>query len=110
MNSEEKITPTKKDRIDNLTLGLSLGFVAPIIGFFIFKWYKFGIFSLKEFFQFIYLQPGHQVLSAGLSVSLLANALLFTLLVNSHKDKTAKGIFFSTLFYGVIILLIKAFA
>jgi hypothetical protein len=104
------ITPFRLFGDDNFKMGIILGLIAPILGFLTFKWYKFGIFSMKEFLQFIYLQPNHQVLTAGLSISLLANALIFTLYVNSHKDKTAKGIFITTAFYGVMILLIKAFS
>lgn len=95
---------------DNLKMGLLLGFIAPILGFLSFKWYKFGIFTYKEFFQFLYVEPGFKTLSAGLSISLLANALIFTLYVNSKKDQTAKGIFITTACYGMIILLIKTFA
>ena len=104
------ITPFRFLSNDNFKMGIVLGFIAPILGFLTFKWYKFGIFSMKEFLQFIYLQPNHQVLTAGLSISLLANALIFTLCVNSHKDKTAKGIFITTAIYGVAILVIKAFS
>jgi hypothetical protein len=95
---------------DNTKLGLLLGLIAPLTGLLIFKWYKFGIFSLKEFFQFLYVEPGFRTLSAGLSVSLLANALLFTLYINAEKDKTGKGIFITTCVYGFVILLIKTFA
>lgn len=95
---------------DNLKLGIVLGLIAPLGGLLLFKWYKFGIFTFKEFFQFIYLEPGFRTLSAGLSLSLLLNALLFTLYINSRKDNTAKGIFITTAVYGLIILLIKTFA
>jgi hypothetical protein len=95
---------------DNLKLGLVLGLIAPLGGLLLFKWYKFGIFTFKEFFQFIFLEPGFKTLSAGLSLSLLLNALLFTLYINSRKDNTAKGIFITTAVYGLIILLIKTFA
>ncbi|HMT97183.1 MAG TPA: hypothetical protein PKC62_10895 [Ferruginibacter sp.] len=94
---------------DQLGFGLILGAIAPLIGFLIFKQYKFGVFSFKEFFQFLVVEPGFRTLSAALSLSLLANALLFTLYINAHKDKTAKGIFIFTLLYGLIILLIKTF-
>lgn len=104
------ITPFRILGDDNFKMGIMLGFIAPILGFLTFKWYKFGIFSMKEFLQFVYLQPNHQVLTAGLSISLLANALIFTLCVNNHKDKTAKGIFITTAIYGVAILVIKAFS
>lgn len=95
---------------DNLKLGLVLGLIAPLGGLMLFKWYKFGIFTYKEFFQFIFLEPGFKTLSAGLSISLLLNALLFTLYINSRKDNTAKGIFITTAVYGMIILLVKTFA
>jgi len=95
---------------DNLILGINLGLLGPIIGLLLFKIYKFGIFSYKEFFQFLYLEPGYRTLSAALSLSLLVNALIFTFYINSMKDKTAKGVFISTLIYGLIILLIKTFA
>jgi hypothetical protein len=38
---------------------------------------------------------------------LLANVVLFTLYVNSHRDTTAKGIFILTLVYGIGILILK---
>jgi hypothetical protein len=95
---------------DDLRLGIVLGLIAPIVGLLIFKWKKFGIFSYKEFFQFLYVEPGFRTLSAALSLSLLANALVFTLYINATKDKTAKGVFVSTALYGFIILLIKTFA
>ena len=95
---------------DNTKLGLLLGTIAPLLGLLAFKWYKFGIFSYKEFFQFLYVEPGFRTLSAALSISLLANALFFTLYINAGKDKTAKGIFITTCIYGLVILLIKTFA
>lgn len=94
---------------DQLSFGLILGAVAPLIGLLIFKQYKFGVFSFNEFFKFLVIEPGFETLSAALSLSLLANALLFTLYINAHKDRTAKGIFIFTLLYGLIILLIKTF-
>ena len=95
---------------DNFKLGLILGLFAPVLGFMSFKWYKFGIFSMKEFLQFLYVEPSFKTLSAALSISLLANAVVFTFYINSLKDKTAKGIFVTTAVYGFVILLIKTFA
>jgi hypothetical protein len=95
---------------DNLLFGMILGLIAPMLGFLVFKWYKFGIFSMKEFLQFLYVEPSFRTLSAALSLSLLANALVFTLYINAEKDKTAKGIFATTAIYGLVILLIKTFA
>ena len=94
---------------DNFWLGLVLGMLAPVLGLILFKVYKFGVFTFKETFQFMFLEPGFKTLSVGLSLSLLLNAALFTLYINAAKDKTAKGIFVTTLVYGSFILLVKTF-
>ncbi len=92
---------------DNFLFGCILGFIAPIVGIIIFKNYKFRIFSYKEVFQFLFYEPGHAMLSVALTLSLLLNALFFTIYVNTGKDNTAKGIFVTTVLYGIIVLLIK---
>ncbi len=94
---------------DDIKLGIVLGFIAPLIGVLLFKLYKFSVFSFKEVLQFMVVEPGHKTLSVALSLSLLLNALIFTLYVNSGRDKTAKGIFITTLVYGVSVLLLKTF-
>jgi len=94
---------------DSVVLGLVLGMIAPVLGLFLFKLYKFGIFTYKETYDFVRLEPGHKTLSVALTLSLLLNAFLFTMYINSMKDKTAKGIFISTVLYGIVILLIKSF-
>lgn len=92
---------------DNFIFGLILGLIAPVVGLVALKYYKFGMLSFKEVLQFMYLQPGHGLITAGLTVSLMMNAFFFTMYVNNRRDQTAKGIFVTTLVYGVVILLIK---
>lgn len=70
---------------------------------------KFSAFSIKETYQYMMLEPGYKTLSVALSLSLLLNALLFTLYVNTRRDNTAKGIFATTLVYGLFVLIIKTF-
>lgn len=94
---------------DNFLFGLILGILAPILGIMLFKWSKFRIFSFKETFQFMLLEPGYRTLTVALSISLLMNAALFTFYINTNRDHTAKGIFVTTLIYGLIILSIKTF-
>ncbi len=94
---------------DNMLFGSVLGLIAPVIGIILFKIYKFSVLSYKEVFQYMYVEPGHKTLSVALTVSLLLNALFFTLYVNAGKDKTARGIFLTTLIYGIIVLGIKIF-
>ena len=94
---------------DNFILGLVLGIFAPILGLLIFKMYKFSVFSISETLQYMMVEPGYKTLSVALSLSLLLNALLFTIYINSGRDYTAKGIFVTTLIYGLIVLSIKTF-
>jgi len=94
---------------DNFVFGMMLGLLAPLIGLLLFRFYKFKVFTLKETFQFMLYEPGFKTLTVGLSLSLLLSALLFTLYINAHKDKTAKGIFAITMVYGFFILIVKTF-
>jgi hypothetical protein len=71
--------------------------------------YYFWVFSrtisMREYFYV--LRHNLQLLTAISSISLLANAILFTVYINTHRDKTAKGIFVATLIYGIFVLVYK---
>ncbi len=90
---------------DNFIFGLALGFIAPMIGFMIFKLYKFQSLTLTEMIQWMKLNPN--LITVSISVSLMANAILFTLYINGHRDKTAKGIFVLTVIYAIIAMIFK---
>ena len=92
---------------DNFIFGLVMGMLAPLIGFVIFKYQKLSAFSYKEAFQYMIYQPGHSLLTVAISLSLLVNAVLFTIYINAHIDNTAKGIFVATLIYGLTALTLK---
>ena len=94
---------------DNFWLGIVLGTIAPILGLLLFKWYKFSSFTFSDTLGAI-LKPPYNILSVALSLSLLLNALIFTIYLNTGKDYTAKGIFVTTVVYGIIVLSIKTFA
>lgn len=96
-----------KFRKDSVVTGMLLGAFAPLLGLLLFKYFKFGIFTFKETFQFMLVEPGFRTLTVALSLSLLLNALFFTLAINTNTDKTAKGIFITTCIYGLFILLVK---
>ena len=90
---------------DNLKLGLILGLLGPLVGLVVIYFIKFpgisfGVF-LDEFFN------NNRLITSIGSLSLLANVILFTLYVNTHRDTTAKGIFIITLVYGIAILVLK---
>jgi hypothetical protein len=94
---------------DNFLFGCILGLLAPFIGFIFFRYRNLSPLSYLEALEFIYQQSGHLLLTAAMSVSLLANATLFTICINAHIDKTAKGIFAVTLVYSLLTLAIKLF-
>ncbi|MBS1566645.1 MAG: hypothetical protein JST39_19835 [Bacteroidetes bacterium] len=95
---------------DDIRLGLVLGFIAPILGMVIY--YFIGFYSHHVTFpEYLgYLRQYKHVLTGVSSISLVANAILFTFYVNARKDKTIKGIFLATVIYGIAVLLIKLVA
>jgi hypothetical protein len=90
---------------DNFIFGLALGFIAPLFGFLLYKFVKFRPFTLPE--MFFWLKANPNLITVFISVSLFANAALFTIYINGHRDKTAKGIFVMTIIYAVIAMLFK---
>ncbi len=92
---------------DNLRIGILLGLVAPLVGLVL---YYFVAFYSRQvgFIEFLgYLRQYKSLLTGVSSISLVANAILFTIYINSRRDKTAKGIFIATLLYGILVLLLK---
>ena len=90
---------------DNFIFGIALGILAPVIGFLIYKLVKFKGLSLFEMFQWMKLNPN--LISASISVSLMSNAILFTIYINGKRDKTAKGIFVITVIYAITAMIFK---
>jgi len=92
---------------DNLKFGLILGFLGPLVGLFAVYFLKsdFQGLSFSEFFD-LFINSNKLITSVG-ALSLLANVVLFTIYINTHRDNTAKGIFLVTLIYGIAILILK---
>ncbi|RYD70849.1 MAG: hypothetical protein EOP53_24670 [Sphingobacteriales bacterium] len=95
---------------DSFGFGMILGCIAPLIGLALFKFSKFREHTFSATLDYMINQDtGFRTLTVALSLSLLLNAVLFTVYINAHKDHTAKGIFATTVVYGAVILLIKTF-
>ena len=90
---------------DNLKLGLVLGLIGPVLGLVVIYFIQYSAFSFGDFLT-SFMNEKKLITSIG-SLSLLANVILFTIYVNTHRDHTAKGIFIVTLIYGIGILLLK---
>jgi hypothetical protein len=91
---------------DNLKFCILLGVIGPLLAMVIYYFWVFSrTISLTEYFYV--LRTNKQLLTAISSISLLANAVLFTVYINTHRDKTAKGVFVATLIYGIFVLVYK---
>jgi len=90
---------------DNLKLGLLIGLFAPLLGMVGFYFWKFSAYSFIDFIKFLLVEK--HLITGMVSFSLLANAVFFTLYINTHKDKTARGIFIVTCVYAILALILK---
>lgn len=91
---------------DNLKLGIAIGLVAPLLAMLIYYYWKLsGAMSISEYVYL--LRTNKPVLTGVSSISLVANAIFFTIYINTNRDKTAKGIFVATLAYGIAVLVYK---
>lgn len=93
---------------DSLRLGIVLGFLAPILGMFIYYLVQFRMFTIREFLATMFQYK--TLLTGIVSISLIANAIVFTYYINTRKDRTARGIFIATCIYAVSALLYKLVA
>jgi len=92
---------------DNLVLGIILGFLAPIVGVLSFYFSKFSYAGFGLFLQYMLEQKS--LFTAVISVSLIANAIVFTIYINTQKDKTARGVFIATCIYAIVSIALKFF-
>ena len=91
---------------DNLSFGLILGFIAPLLSLVIYYFVKFyPVFSMGDMFDA--LKTNKRLVTAISIPCLFLNVILFTIYINSRRDSTAKGIFASTLVYAIASLLFK---
>lgn len=91
---------------DNLRLGLVVGIIAPLFGMLIYYFWKFfPTFSVGDFFHVLAIQK--TLITALISFSLFANAVVFTLYINTRRDRTAKGIFIITCIYALAAFILK---
>jgi hypothetical protein len=93
---------------DSIKMGLVIGLLMPVISFFGYYLWKFRLYSFGEFLHA--LQNNKPLVTALTIPCLVLNIALFTLYINSRRDKTAKGIFAVTLVYAIVALLFKFLA
>lgn len=93
---------------DTIPFGLLLGFLSPVLGLVTYYLLRFRLFTVRDFLRVIMMQKS--LLSGIVSFCLVANAVVFTIYINKHKDNTAKGIFVATCLYALVALGLKWWA
>ena len=90
---------------DNLRFGILLGFIAPLLSLITYYLIRFYPNSVSDVLEVI---RGQKNLITAISVPcLMLNIVMFTFYINTHRDKTAKGIFAITVVYLIAALLTK---
>jgi hypothetical protein len=92
---------------DSLKLGIILGFIAPLISLVGYYLLRFRIYSFGDYLNAL---AHNKPLLTGITIPcLLLNIGLLTIYLNTHRDKTAKGIFAITLLYALFSVTLKFF-
>lgn len=90
---------------DDLTFGIILGLIGPLIGFVGYYFWKFSLYSFSEFLTA--LQQNKPLITAITLPCLLVNIVFFTYYINTKRDQTAKGLFAITALLAIISTLFK---
>ncbi len=92
-------------RADNRYMGAFLGLVFPIIGFLLYYLLLFyDRMTLQAYWDFLFAERN---ISAALSLSIIVNLAIFFYFINNKSYEGAKGIIGATIFYGVLIIILK---
>ncbi|MBC9913562.1 hypothetical protein [Chitinophaga varians] len=93
---------------DNLSLGIVLGLLTPLVAFFLYYFFLIRPHNNIGLGQFLnIMKDNRQMIPKIVSICLLLNGLVFFLYTRTRKDITAKGIFLMTMLYAIAILLLK---
>lgn len=88
--------------------GIILGLIGPVLGMLIYYFWKFyPTYSIGNFLNIILSEK--TILSALSTIGLFLNIVLFTIFLNSRRDKTAKGIFIISCVWAITIIIFKLF-
>lgn len=90
---------------DNLPLGIVLALLLPVVLFFAIYYFRFSYYPFGEFLEV--LRQESRLVTFFAAWALVGNIALFTLFINSRRDRTAKGIFIVSVLYGAMFLLLQ---
>lgn len=100
-----ELNPNRK-KYNRFWFGLTLGLLVPFLFLVIYWLWSYKMMSLVRFIQFLL---SGKVLAPVISLCVTPNLGLFFLSLNREYYKTARGVIFSTILYGLLIVFLKAF-
>ncbi|MBK5284998.1 MAG: hypothetical protein JJE25_06315 [Bacteroidia bacterium] len=89
---------------DSRLIGFISGLLAPFIGLYIYYLISFHYMSLRSFVNRI---TELQLLAGVMSLSLIANLVLFFFFLRTKADRSAYGVIGATFLYGLVIVYLK---
>jgi len=100
----EVLSTLKKD---NTWVGIVLGLLGPVAGFMLFYLIKFLPLGQSVGSYLNIFKDNRFLIPKVMSLSLLANGVIFFLYTQYQKDETARGILVATLVYAIAIIVLK---
>ena len=95
----------KKNKLDNMGIGILVGFLLPVIIFFAVYYFSDEKVSFTEYLENLwYLQA---LVKLG-SLCIFANSAIFMLFIKLKYDKVARGILAATILYAFAVLISRA--
>ena len=90
---------------DRIRLGLIIGILLPLAAVYVQYLMKYTGWSFTEFLNMMKRET--KLLTGVSTLALVANGLLFGILINFKRYETARGVFIPTVIFGVAVLLWK---
>lgn len=91
--------------LDKLWVGLAMGLLGPLIGFWLYSLIKFPQYDFAWYLNFFATTPIYQ--SSIASLSLIFNLLLFFLFIYTNKNRAARGVLFATFIYAPFVIYLR---
>ena len=91
-------------KFNQLFKGFLVGLIAPIVAFVVYVEFYLAM-EVEQVFSTV-LEVGK--LPHVMSLSLLINLLIFFMKLKTNREQSARGVLFSTILYGIGIVILKS--
>ena len=89
---------------NKITYGLLVGFLCPVLFFFLYYIFRFGQYHFADYLR---LLIESKKLVNVLSITVLPNLAPFMLFINSNRYSSGRGVLAATIILGIIIFILK---